>query len=90
MSVFEDVRADRRLTCEACPTQYEGRLPDGRIYYFRYRSGHAWLGLGETIDDAVEDSFAGPVLVLGDRLSGSMEEDEFEAAAAELMRLRQQ
>lgn len=88
-SVFEDVRSERRLTCIACPTQYEGRLPDGRVYYFRYRSGKAWLGLGETIEHAVDDSFSGPVLVLGDRLDGSMEEEEFEAAAAELMKRRQ-
>lgn len=28
-----------RMTCIACPTQWEGALDDGRFVYFRYRSG---------------------------------------------------
>ncbi len=28
-----------RWTCEACPVQAEGKLPDGRMWYFRGRDG---------------------------------------------------
>lgn len=92
-TLFEDVREDRLLTCQACPTQYQGRLPDGRIYYFRYRSGRATLGLAETFEDAVIDAMdrldGGEYLAIGGRLDGSLSEEEFERAAAQLLRERE-
>ncbi|MEV7263999.1 hypothetical protein AB0N38_10650 [Micromonospora aurantiaca] len=39
--------AEARRTCVAAPEQYEGRLTDGRHFYFRLRSGRAQLGLGD-------------------------------------------
>lgn len=93
MSTFPDIPEHRRRTATACPTQYEGTLPDGRIYYFRYRSGKATLGLGETIEDAVADALhvldRSAHLTLGDHLDGSLSEDEFERAAAQLLRERE-
>ncbi len=52
--------ATHRLTCMAVPEQYEGRLTDGRVFYFRYRSGWARLGLGTDLDAAVFDAMEGP------------------------------
>ncbi len=40
---YENVVSETQ-TCLACPTQYEGRLSDGRGFYFRYRHGVASLG----------------------------------------------
>lgn len=91
---FPDVQTERRRTATACPTQYEGSLPDGRRYYFRYRSGRAVLGLGQTDEDAVMDAVdrleRGDHLRLGDRLDGELSEDQFECAAARLLRAREQ
>lgn len=46
------------MTCSACPSQWEGRLEDGRHIYVRYRHGHLTLGAGPTFDDAVGAGFA--------------------------------
>jgi hypothetical protein len=55
------------VTCLSCPTQIEGRLPDGRYVYFRYRWGHASI----TVDgDEVYSQ------THGDGLDGSMDEAE--------------
>ncbi len=40
-------------TCMACPDQWEGRLYDGNYFYFRYRGGHAGLGVSViSVDEA--------------------------------------
>jgi len=41
------------LTCDACPTQWEGKTDDGEFLYIRYRFGNLTVGLGKTIDEAV-------------------------------------
>lgn len=45
--------AEQRLTCEACPVQIEGRLTDGRWFYFRYRYGVARLGIAADLPGAL-------------------------------------
>lgn len=40
-------------TCPACPSQWEGKLEDGRSIYIRYRGGWLRYGIADTIDDAV-------------------------------------
>jgi hypothetical protein len=35
-------------TCDGCPDQWEGTLPDGRAYYLRLRHGRASLAVGKT------------------------------------------
>jgi hypothetical protein len=40
-------------TCTACPSQWEGRLEDGRHVYIRLRHGHGSIGIGDTKDEAV-------------------------------------
>jgi len=47
--------ADATQTCRSNPEQYEGLLHDGRWFYFRYRWGAAYVGIGVTLDDAIDD-----------------------------------
>lgn len=71
------------MTCFACPTQIQGMLSDGNHYYFRYRYGHAFLGIGPTHDDAVganRRDLPYAVETLGDDLDGSLDFDEAQAA----------
>jgi hypothetical protein len=44
-------------TCEACPSQWEGRTADGRFVYIRYRWGLLTAGIGATRVEAIEDEF---------------------------------
>lgn len=48
MSISHAAVKNARLTCEACPEQYEGQLTDGRYFYFRYRHGMASLAVAST------------------------------------------
>lgn len=50
IAYFLVVREDHK-TCEACPTQWEGALKDGRTFYFRYRHGYASLTVSEPDED---------------------------------------
>jgi len=43
-------------TCAEAPEQYEGKLIDGSVFYFRYRWGLASVGIGPDIAAAVDDS----------------------------------
>lgn len=75
--------AQQRLTCAGCPTQIEGRLTDGRWFYFRYRYGTARLGLSVSLTGPPEAECHGPgpvadsmctenhrLLIVGDQLDG--------------------
>lgn len=48
MTTYGDLVAEDRMTCAACPMQWEGKLKDGRDFYFRYRWGTAYLGVSGT------------------------------------------
>lgn len=50
-------RANFRVTCSACPAQWEGTADDGRIIYVRFRHGSFTAGIGKTLDDAVGASY---------------------------------
>lgn len=85
---FDDYVADYRETCMACPTQYEGTLKDGRRFYFRYRFAKASLGIGDTDDGAVHDSFHWVLPYGDDPLDGCVTEDEFKELFVQLMQER--
>lgn len=44
-----------KMTCLACPAQWEGRMSDGRWVYVRFRHGRLSLGYGVTLSRAVRD-----------------------------------
>lgn len=52
--------ATARCTCPSMPTQYEGTLTDGRVFYFRYRTWEVQFGIGQTLDDAVQETIDHP------------------------------
>jgi hypothetical protein len=68
--------AEIEMTARECPSQWEGRLEDGRPFYIRYRWGELTLDIGAvggTVDDAVncpEQKFS---LQTNDILDGRME-----------------
>lgn len=45
-----------------CPTEYEGHLKDGRMFYFRYRWGHAELTISKIPTRYLKDVFDGEVI----------------------------
>lgn len=66
-------------TCTACPSQWEGKLEDGRALYARYRGGLLRVGIGEDIEDAHTNSFPKAALYaehVGGGLDGFMNLEE--------------
>ncbi|WP_028058300.1 hypothetical protein [Candidatus Solirubrobacter pratensis] len=45
---------DLEQTCWACPSQWEGKLADGRHVYIRYRWGFLRVTVGATMNDAIK------------------------------------
>lgn len=50
--------AECKRTCNACPSQWEGKLEDGRSFYARYRHGIFRYGVANPGEDPVEVSFS--------------------------------
>lgn len=69
---------DIEMTCEACPSQWEGRTRDGRFVYVRYRWGGLQVGFGATLDDAIADETI--YREIGDDMHGVLSYDELRAA----------
>jgi hypothetical protein len=40
-------------TCYACPSQWEGKLEDGRFVYVRYRWGCLQVGIEDSLTEAI-------------------------------------
>jgi hypothetical protein len=49
-------------TCSACPSQWEGKLEDGRMIYIRYRWGGLAIQISSQPTDDVYDAVAGDYL----------------------------
>lgn len=62
------------MTCGACPSQWEGRLLDGRFVYVRYRWGCLAVGMEATMEDAIMNREL--VLSTGDNFHGVMSTKE--------------
>lgn len=63
--VIDDSIATWYVTCEAAPLQIEGTLASGEFFYFRSRHRGLSLGIGDTLDAAVEDPYAVAMTVEG-------------------------
>jgi hypothetical protein len=66
-------------TCEACPSQWEGELVDGRFFYARYRWGY----LSVRVSDSKENIYNGKEIVgesIGNGLDGLMTTSEMISA----------
>jgi hypothetical protein len=79
-----------RKTCLACPSQWEGALDDGRAVYARFRHGNLSVGIGETVDEAVDSAMSDQALYegeIGDGLDGFMDFKEFKGAPSRVDRV---
>lgn len=86
---FDELVSSYTLTCPSVPTQYEGTLTDGRVFYFRYRFAKAELGIGATDDAAVSDSMTALVIEYGDPpYAGHVDEAEFRTLFMQLWQKR--
>ncbi len=75
-----------KQTCPACPSQWEGHLEDGRMFYIRYRWGHLSISVSDKPTDDVYDAVKGKEVLskdVGDELDGTMSWDELHHAARE-------
>lgn len=66
-------------TCGACPSQWEGKLKDGRMFYARYRWGVLEISVSNNPSNSVYDAINGVVLCdeqLGDKYDGVLGEDK--------------
>lgn len=77
MTTYNDIVEIDEKTCSACPTQWEGKLNDGRSFYFRYRWGGARLSVAETVDDAVGGRGVNAHAAIGSGLDGVLNDDEY-------------
>jgi len=67
-------------TCGACPSQWEGKLNDGRMFYIRYRWGYLSVRISENATNDVGDAVGGQE-ILGEQVDksgwdGVMNEDD--------------
>lgn len=46
--------AELKMSCGACPAQWEGRTAGGEYIYVRMRHGRLSLGFGDTLHNAVD------------------------------------
>lgn len=44
-----------KRTCIACPSQWEGKLSDGREIYIRFRWGRFTVNIGKNLIEAIEN-----------------------------------
>lgn len=62
-------------TCFACPSQWQGHLTDGRMFYVRYRHGNLTVGVSAEPTNDVFDAVNGEMVFcksIGDSLDGFM------------------
>ena len=52
-----------KQTCIACPSQWEGKLSDGRMVYIRYRWGHLSIRISEKPTDDIMEAVDGKLLL---------------------------
>lgn len=50
-------------TCRAFPSQWGGRTSDGDDIYIRFRGGELSVGVGPTLDDAVDAGYESPAFI---------------------------
>ena len=69
------------MTCMACPSQWEGFLEDGRMFYARYRWGYLTLNLSLAPTEDVSVAIHGNRLIsksIGDPYEGIMTTEELQ------------
>ena len=82
------VATSLKQTCSACPSQWEGHLEDGRMFYIRFR----WGGLAVSISDHptsdVGEAVDGGYIFRGqtnDQWNGCMTTDEMKEIVKDVL-----
>ena len=68
-----------KKTCSACLSQWEGTLDDGRAVHAHYRHGELSVGVGDDVDEAIDNGLSDHALYVddvGDGLNGYMDFEE--------------
>lgn len=86
-AAYRRLVAEDQPMCEATPVEWSGRLRNGRAFYFRYRWGSAQLGLGDSLDEAIDNSRpgAGVVEQVGGEFHGYLDDVEYRALFVRLI-----
>lgn len=68
-------------TCSACPSQWEGKLQDGRMFYARYRWGTLTIEVSREPTDDIEIAMIPDGILfytekLGDAYDGILEQNK--------------
>jgi len=67
------------MTCDECPSQWEAKLEDGRMMYFRYRWGFLDISISEITTDDVMKAVGGTIIYSeshGHSMDGVMNTEE--------------
>lgn len=51
-----------KQTCNACPSQWEGKLDDGRMIYIRYRWGNLTVTISNEETDDIDEAIRGDLI----------------------------
>ncbi len=68
-----------KCTCGACPTQYEGKLENGKMIYIRYRWGYISIRISKDETNDIHDAVWGEEIYgenIGNGLDGYMSQSE--------------
>lgn len=66
-------------TCSACPTQYEGMLDNGKMFYFRFRWGELSISESSNPTEEIDDAIIGTVILedqTNDQWNGSLSPEQ--------------
>lgn len=77
-----------KKTAIACPSQWEGKIGDGRTVYFRYRGGRFTFQIGKDLDDALGSK---PIIELvnpEEPLDGAMDEAQLKEVVGKYMHIK--
>lgn len=75
-------------TCWAYPAQWECKTEDGKYVYIRYRHNYLFVGIGNTMDEAVANAMSDSSIgfSLDDKeSSGEMDVDEMQQLTGDIL-----
>ena len=84
---FVDGIVSKTQTCSACPSQWEGVLTDGRMFYVRFRHGYLSIRVSNSITEDAYDAVSGEEIFgvnSGDDMDGSCDWTWVEQQAKDL------
>ena len=67
------------MTCSACPSQWEGKLEDGRAIYIRYRWGNLTASVSKEPTENLDEAVSGECIydeIIDDPKGGTLSTEE--------------